>query len=154
MKQCNKKCSSLTRSEAAKCQRINSVICNHCNSNAGDRERCSVCGKDFKLHQYRAMCNICSSPCHLACTQLPRNDRDKSKTGTNNGPAVVIVLYPVNHSSHSDDDGGNTSDARRGDQQQANIENGTFSVANRTMAMTVGCFTCNVCKRSILKDYP
>ena len=31
------KCSSLTRSEAVQCQWLNSVICYHCNSNAGDR---------------------------------------------------------------------------------------------------------------------
>ena len=98
--QYHEKCNSVTRNVAANCQPMNSSICIHCNSNAGDRERCSVCGKDFKLHQYRAMCNICSSPCHLACTQLPRNDRDNSKTGTNNGPAILIVLYPVNHPTH------------------------------------------------------
>ena len=63
------------------CQRLNSFICIHCISSAGDQERCSVCRKDFRLYQYRAICNICSSLCHLACTQLARNNRDKLKTG-------------------------------------------------------------------------
>ena len=66
---CRKKCNNLTRNDAAQCQRLNSFICNHCNSSAGDRERCSVCRKGFRRHQYREICNVCISPCHLACTQ-------------------------------------------------------------------------------------
>ena len=50
--QCHKKCSSLTRNEAAQCQWLNSFICNHCKSSAGDQERCSVCEKSFRLRQY------------------------------------------------------------------------------------------------------
>ena len=73
---CHMKCSGLTRNEAVQCQRLDFFLCNHCDSRAGDLERCSVYRKGFRLHQYRAISNICSSPCHLACTQLPRNDRD------------------------------------------------------------------------------
>ena len=78
---CHKKCSSLTRAEAAKWQRLDFFVCNHCNSSAGDQERCSVCRKGIRLHQYRAICNVCNSPCHLVYTLLPRNDRDKLNNG-------------------------------------------------------------------------
>ena len=78
---CRKKCNSVRRIEATQYQRLNSFICNQCNSNAGDRERCFVCGKGFRLHHKRLICNVRSSPSHIACFQLSRNDRDKFKTG-------------------------------------------------------------------------
>ena len=46
-----------------------------------DRERRSVSRKGFTLHQYCAICQICGSSCHTACTQFPPNDREKSMTG-------------------------------------------------------------------------
>ena len=69
----HKKCSSLTRNEVGQYQQLN-FVCNQYNSNVGDRDKCSASGKGFRLHQYRAICNVCSTPCHLACTQLPSND--------------------------------------------------------------------------------
>ena len=65
---------SRTGNEAALCQRLKSFICNHCYSSDGDQERCSVCRKGFRLHQHRAICNVCISLCHLVRTQLPNND--------------------------------------------------------------------------------
>ena len=127
---CHKKCSSLRRNKAVPCQRQNYLICNHCNSSAGDRERCSVCWKCFRLHQYRAICNVCSSPCHLACNQLPLNDRDKLKTG--DGQRSCCSHCHV------------TSQPPK-----------SFSSPSLPMVETTGgCSTCGVLKRSIRKCYP
>ena len=78
---CHYKCSSLTRNDVMLCQQLNYFICDHRPSSAGVREMCSVCRKGFRLHQYRAISNVCSSPGHLACTKLPRKDRDKLNIG-------------------------------------------------------------------------
>ena len=91
---CHKKCSSLTRSEAVMCQWQNSFICNQCNSSAGI-ERCSVCRKGIRLHQHRAICNLCSSPCHLPSTQLPHNDRDKLKTGDKQWSCIQTTIQDI-----------------------------------------------------------
>ena len=66
---CYKTCGCLTRNEEMQCHQLNSFICIHCNSRAGDRVRCSVCRNGFRLHQYRAICNVCSSPYYSATTE-------------------------------------------------------------------------------------
>ena len=87
-------CSSLTRSEAVLHQPLNSVTSNHCNSSAGGQERYSVGRKGFRLHQYRAICNVCSSPCHLACTQaLSTSTRDLGRTTQSSYSGMTTVYY-------------------------------------------------------------
>ena len=79
---------------------------------------CSVCEKGFRLHLYRVICNVYSSPCHLACTKFHHNDSIMADGGDG-----------------ADDDDKNTADARRDDakneeDQHANREKGTVSPAN------------------------
>ena len=161
--------------EAAQCQRLNSFICNHCNSSAGDRERFYVGVKGFRHHQHQAIWNICSSPCHLACTKLHRNDRDKLKTGGKQwtccyrrpvssqpcqlssspsrpmGKTALITTTEIPLTPNETTPTETTPTTRT---TNALTERTVPSVLPiRTLATTAGCSTCDVDKRSIRKYY-
>ena len=129
---CHKKCISLKRNEVVKCQRLISLICNHCHFNAGDQERCSACVKGLRLH-HTIQCSINTSvmymalPATLLANNYPAYYRGKLKTAYKQWSCCSHI--PV--SSQPSKSFPSTSSS----------------------STTVGCSTCDVCKRSIPMGY-
>ena len=111
-------------------------------------------------------CIVRSSPCHLACTNLPSNDRDKSKTGDrpwsccSRRPVSSHVVIFLNIAA----DGGDGADENAGNVADAGETTPTTWTTNTpiertvssappilTLATTVECYKCDLYKLSIRK---